>query len=224
MKQITIYDLLPLLKKEEWKPLLNGKYFISNFGRVYSSYSKGIMKPFETKKGYLQVCLFDKGKKKGWLVHRLVAMEFIPNESGCEQINHKDCNKQNNRVENLEWCSALENVRHAVKNGRIVFSEERRKVVSERQKKRDLSENVRLMRLANLGKPKSKETRTKIGEKQIGKLNHRARSIICIETGKVFNTIRQASEEIFCTSPNISASLKNEAKTAGGYHWKYKEV
>ena len=119
MKQITIYDLLPILKNEEWKPLLNGKYFISNFGRVYSSYSKGIMKPFETKKGYLQVCLFDKGKKKGWLVHRLVALEFIPNESGCEQINHKDCNKQNNRVENLEWCSALENVRHAVKNGRL---------------------------------------------------------------------------------------------------------
>ena len=57
------------------------------------------------------------GKEKTWLVHRLVALAFIPKVDGKECINHIDGNPKNNRVENLEWCNHTENNNHAFDNG-----------------------------------------------------------------------------------------------------------
>ena len=76
-----------------------------------------ILKPFKTKKGYLRCDLRVNGKRKNVAVHRFVALAFIPNIENKPQINHKDGNKENNRVENLEWCSNSENQLHAFKNG-----------------------------------------------------------------------------------------------------------
>ena len=91
-----------------------GLYEVSNLGRVRSldSYDrlgrlhkKGkILKPAIIKDGYLQVHLSKEGKKKTFMVHRLVAQAFIPNPEGLPIINHKDENPKNNRVENIEWC------------------------------------------------------------------------------------------------------------------------
>lgn len=71
------------------------------------------LKPEETKKGYLRVDLYDeKGKRKHFKVHRLVAQAFIENPDGKPQVNHKDGNKHNNSVTNLEWVTDAENKDH----------------------------------------------------------------------------------------------------------------
>lgn len=104
-------------EKEVWKPIKNyvGLYEVSNMGNVKSlgngkscnkNYSKErILKLTKNKLGYLYVSLYKDGVKKSCRVHRLVAIAFIPNPQGYKEINHRDENKGNNCVENLEWCS-----------------------------------------------------------------------------------------------------------------------
>ncbi len=69
------------------------------------------------KRGYKTICLSKDGKPSYFYVHRLVAITFLPNPEQKKMVNHKDGNKENNCVENLEWCSREENTRHAFLNG-----------------------------------------------------------------------------------------------------------
>ena len=93
---------------EIWKDILGyeGLYQVSNLGRVKSlKYGKEkILKPRKNTKGYLSIKLYKNGLKKTYYVHRLTAQTFIPNPNDLTEINHKDEDKENNRVENLEWC------------------------------------------------------------------------------------------------------------------------
>lgn len=102
------------VEQEIWKPVkdFEGLYEVSNFGRV-RSFEKGcnhpemILKPIVKSDGYTLVNLYYAHRKfKARYVHRLVAQAFIPNPNNYPQVNHKDENKQNNRAENLEWCTA----------------------------------------------------------------------------------------------------------------------
>ena len=102
------------VEQEIWKPVkdFEGIYEVSNFGRV-RSFEKGcnhpemILKPIVKADGYTLVNLYYAHRKfKARYVHRLVAQAFIPNPNNYPQVNHKDENKQNNRAENLEWCTA----------------------------------------------------------------------------------------------------------------------
>ena len=98
---------------ERWKKVDNfSDYEVSNLGRV-KSLKKGkrrILKPGTDKDGYFFVCLFKNGKRKYYKVHRLVAQVFIPNPKNLPEINHIDEDKQNNCVENLEWCDRQYNI------------------------------------------------------------------------------------------------------------------
>lgn len=87
-------------------------YYISIDGKIYSSKLKRLLKLGDNPRGYKQIKLY---KGKGYdffLVHRLVAMTYIPNLENKPQVNHKDGNKINNNINNLEWCTNAENMYH----------------------------------------------------------------------------------------------------------------
>lgn len=75
------------------------------------------IKPRKDKDGYLRYTLCKNGKMKYFFAHRLVAKTFIPNPNKLPVVNHKDGNKENNNVDNLEWCSIRYNNIHALKKG-----------------------------------------------------------------------------------------------------------
>lgn len=106
--------------KEIWRDVdgYGGNYKISNFGVVVSLSNGGAkpLKKFLSSSGYESVYLYNGSKKsrKAYRVHRLVALTFIPNPDKKPYINHKDGVKNNNCVENLEWVTQSENMRHAV--------------------------------------------------------------------------------------------------------------
>ena len=115
---------------EEWKDIkgYEGKYQVSNLGKVKSLqrwsgtkfYDREyILNNYVNKKnGYVYVYLTKNNKSKNIRLHRLVAEEFIPNPNNLPQVNHKDCNKENNNASNLEWCTASYNVKYAFEYGK----------------------------------------------------------------------------------------------------------
>ena len=118
--------------EEVWKDIkgYEGLYQVSNLGRIKSlkrfkkNHSKlqkvneKILKLYINKRnGYVYRNLNKNSLEKNHRVHRLVAETFIPNPNNLPQINHKDGNKQNNCVDNLEWCTCKENMQHAYKLG-----------------------------------------------------------------------------------------------------------
>lgn len=83
---------------------------------IIVDYPTRVLKPYTTTRGYLKVDISSK-PKKSIVVHRLVALAFIPNPETKPQVNHIDGNKQNNNVYNLEWCTNQENHTHKCENG-----------------------------------------------------------------------------------------------------------
>lgn len=109
---------------EIWKPKKDyeGLYEVSNLGRVKSlgngnsnNSKERILKPGKVKGGYLQICLSKNRKHKNFYIHRLVAEAFLPNPDNLPFINHKDEDKTNNSVENLEWCTFEYNINYGTR-------------------------------------------------------------------------------------------------------------
>jgi hypothetical protein len=119
----------------KWIPEYENFYQASDKGRVRSvdrkvhthnsdfQLKKGkVLSPAIDKLGYVNVALSKNNKLASYKVHRLVALAHIPNPLNLREINHKDCNKENNTVENLEWCTRIENLTHAIKNKLIKYN------------------------------------------------------------------------------------------------------
>lgn len=101
---------------EQWRSVkgYEGLYEVSNLGRIKSLCARTntrilIRKPVPDKDGYLTICLKKNGKVRCFKIHRLVAQAFIPNPNNLPQINHKDEDRKNNKVSNLEWCNCKYN-------------------------------------------------------------------------------------------------------------------
>ena len=107
---------------EIWKDCkgYEGLYQVSNLGRVWSIRSQRYLKGSYNKDGYIQVYLTAKnGKSKKEYIHRLVALVFLDNPNNLPQVNHKDEDKSNNCVDNLEWISIKDNANHGTRIERI---------------------------------------------------------------------------------------------------------
>lgn len=101
---------------EVWKSTIYDDYEVSFFGRVRNATNKNILSNIDRNRtGYLRVYLFKDHKKKRYFIHRLVAEAFLPKKQGKDFVNHKDGNKQNNELGNLEWCNRSENMKHYYK-------------------------------------------------------------------------------------------------------------
>ena len=99
---------------EAWKDIEGYEtlYQVSSQGRVKNIPRNKLLKADKTSDGYLRVKLSKDGVAKNFRVHRLVAKAFIDNPSGLEEVNHKDEDKANNKVYNLEWCTREYNQRY----------------------------------------------------------------------------------------------------------------
>lgn len=165
---------------EIWKSVLNyeGIYEISNLGNIKSLDRKipdgRKENSFRIKKGntikasklkYSQVILCKNKIRKAHLLHRIVATAFLENKENKPCVNHKDLNKQNNKVDNLEWCTYSENNIHAIKNG--------------------------AKKPYWIDKKRSQETKDKISLSKKGKLSNRKNYIVSQETkDKISNTLK----------------------------------
>lgn len=99
------------LNGEEWKPIKDfDGYYISNFGRIYSENKKGFLSSHKDNCGYLHTTIYKSKKRYTKLVHRFVAEAFVENPNGYKEVNHKDEDKNNNRADNLEWCTRKYNI------------------------------------------------------------------------------------------------------------------
>lgn len=121
-----------------WKDIkgYENLYKINNTGEVMSIRRKKLLSPGITKSGYKFVTLSKNGKTKHFDVHRLVASTFIETNDFNLDVNHKDGNKLNNKVENLEWCTRSYNLKHALKL-KLINSQckIRRKVIISKEEK-----------------------------------------------------------------------------------------
>ena len=96
-----------------------GLYAVTSCGKVWSYRNEKFLTPFTDKDGYLHVNLHKDDKMKKYKVHRLVAAAYIPNPDNLPQVNHKDENKANNCLQNLEWCDCKYNINYGTHNKKV---------------------------------------------------------------------------------------------------------
>lgn len=113
---------------EIWKPVIGfeGLYEVSSIGRVKSIPRKkskgGLLKQYVDRYGYLKVILYKNGNPHYFTVHRLVAIAFILNPQNKTAVDHIDCDRKNNQVENLRWVTTKENLDHSHELGRQIIN------------------------------------------------------------------------------------------------------
>lgn len=145
--------------EEVWKDIegYEGLYQVSNLGNVKSldrtqiqkrgdlyynrKYKGQIIKPHLTHKGYCAIGVTKNNKHKNFSVHRLVAKAFIPNPENKPEVNHIDGNKQNNMVNNLEWCTRSENLKHAY-NSKLKICTKKHRETAKYQCKKNFNKKI----------------------------------------------------------------------------------
>lgn len=203
---------------EIWKPIPNHEgYEVSNNGNVRTLKNKGrLLTPTVLlPKGYLRVKLCDYGKERKWMVHRLVAMAFMPDFDESLQVNHINGIRNDNRLENLECCTSSENMQHSydvlkrkpAMLGKKFSAETREKMSKALKGKKRTPEQIKRNSLAHVGKGLLSE-------------NPNAHKTVCVETGQVFNSAKEAALA-FGISPNSIYQSCLKGGKANGFHFKY---
>lgn len=114
-------DCYFVMEKETWRVIepSSGKYEVSSFGKIRNATTKRILKETSTGR-YRYVSMWYGDKRVRKAIHILVAKAFLENPNNYPQVNHKDENPANNRVDNLEWCTASYNARYGGRNKRML--------------------------------------------------------------------------------------------------------
>ena len=122
-----------ILVEKAWKPIdgYENLYKISNYGDILSLRNNKILKHNNNGIGYFVVQLCKDGKRKSYLIHRLVAEHFVDNPHNLSEVNHKDENKENNCVDNLEWCKHKYNMNYKQLQKRQQISREYNRLLKE---------------------------------------------------------------------------------------------
>lgn len=193
--------------KEIWKTVVTPdgiykNYMVSSLGRIKSlNYHGGrkekILRPYNDGYGYLKIDIRENGVRKTYRIHRLVAYAFIPNIDQLPEINHRDEDKHNNVVTNLEWCTREYNINYG----------SRTKRASKARKGKYCGKNS-----PNYGKHHSEETKKKMSKR-----------VICLETGKIFYSETEASKQLEINRGNIASVCRGERKTAGKLTFRFLE-
>ena len=192
-------------------------YYISKCGKVFSKKTDKILK--ESGKEYRYVILVSESKRFTKKIHRLVAETFIKND--CIEknvVNHKDGNKLNNNVENLEWCTRSENDFH-FRNSEV-FKEKTKKVyklISEKAKKRYKNKELNPM----FGKKHSEETKEKISKKNKGRKSPTAKKIINTITGEIADCGELYRKKYNLSKNRFYRCLNGLVDEVGGHCVKY---
>ncbi len=201
-------------KKEIWQNIkgYEGLYQVSNMGRikrlpkteyVYNYLSNTKVKRVKKEKilaykrnsnNYIIVTLSNNGVSKAYTIHRLVAQTFIPNPNNYPQINHINGKKYDNRVENLEWCTASENIKHASRVG--------------------------LRKTTKKQKTQAKRNLKKANEAKKRKIYQLTKDNKII---KVWDSMSDIFRELHFYWGNIGSVCRKEKELAYGYKWEYKE-
>lgn len=199
--------------EEIWKDIkgYKGLYQISNLGRIKSlgrtikRDKKGEMRIEEKiiqvhtlKNGYNKVDLFKEGKKKCCYIHRLVAEAFIPNTDRKKDVNHINGIKLDNRVENLEWATRSENMKHAFRTGLSATTEAQRIAA-----RKNGSKNIT-------------QTYPKI-MKKVKQYDLEGNFI------KEWKSITDAEEHLNINLKHMAEHCRGKRKSLGGYIWRYSD-
>jgi len=199
-KNLSLDDI----KSEIWKDIegFNGLYQVSNLARVKSlKCGKTKILKQNNSNGYLIVSFNKNGEREYPRVHRLVAKAFILNPENKSQVNHKNGIKTDNKLENLEWCTAQENMRHAFDTGLKVGKK---------------GENS----------PIFGDKHPLFGKK--GKDNKSSKPIYqytkSCEFIKKWNCMSDAANELKIHNSSISQCAKGKRPSAGKYLWKYEKL
>lgn len=129
--KVFCIDEIELLENEQFKEITGteGKYFISNLGRVksYVGYEAIILTPTLTPKGYLRLQIIQEGQRLNKFIHCLVAAEWLPQPQNLDvEIHHKDFNKLNNNADNLEYLTKVQHTKKHLERRKIVSDGEER--------------------------------------------------------------------------------------------------
>lgn len=202
--------------EEIWKPIkgFEEKYYISNKGNVLAkNYGRSgkskLLKPTLSTTGYLKVELWTGTKRKIYKLHRLIAEAFIPNPENKPCIDHINTIRTDNRIENLRWVTHKENMRNILTI----------KKCSENAKKREFSEETR-KKLSYTTKHRKNAEAILIKMKKASVEAHK-KKVICIETGIIYESARDASKCTGASYKSISRVCLGQRKSTKGFRWKF---